>query len=348
MSRVLRPTMITPSLKSLILMSRLAVALLMTVAIPLLPTGSASADDVLFRTAADGYPCGFDAHLTRPGDEVFLVSSRCLPGGCGFDLPVEQLQVSRFEPGAGWTSSDWQSLTSSFSPSGLTSVYVHGNWMDTYWAQRRGWEMYHEVTRNLPVERPIRHIIWSWPTARERGALRATREHAIRADNEAYYLASYLATLPAKEQVSISAFSLGARSVSGALHLIGGGSLKGRTVTQSTPNLLGYRVVYFSAAVTYHAMLPGQFHQNALNSVDRMLNICNDRDKVLKHYNFVTRRSGDEAAGYECFALTWEQREKVQQFRAGNILGKEHSWDNVVCSRCLMDKARRYLQWQPL
>lgn len=297
-----------------------------------------------YREAADGYPCGYPCALPRPGDEIYLVSTRCLSGGCGWTSAAESAQVWRYEVGAGWRAADWQELTTTASPSNWTSVYVHGNDMDRHWAERRGWEMYHELTRRLSLEQNVRHVIWSWPT--EGRSLREVREHAQRADVEAYYLASYLATIPPTEQVSLSAFSLGARVVSGACHLMGGGALRGRALPQTQRNVHGYRVVYFSAGLTYSALCSSGLHGQALEVTDRLLNIYNSADKVLKFYHLATRRRGDQAAGYVGFYLASYQREKVRQVNAAHLLGREHSWDNLICNRCLMDEARGYLQWQ--
>ena len=86
----------------------------------------------------------------------------------------------------------------------------------------------------------------------------------------------------------------------------------------------------------------------ALDVVDAMYNAFNGADKILKFYRMATQRKGDEAAGYIGFSLSSQQREKVEQVNASNILGKEHSWDNVVCAYCLMERARDYLQWKEL
>lgn len=308
----------------------------------------ARAESSGYRETENGYRCGYTCHTPRPGDEIYKISTRCLPGGCGWELPVENAQIWHFVVGEGWVPIDWQELTSAESPGGLTSVYIHGNWMDSYWAERRGWEMYHEVTRDLSMEQKIRHVIWSWPTQEEKPALRAVRQHAVRADDDAYYLASYLRTLPTDEQVSISAFSLGARVVTGACHLMAGGMLGGRILEPTERNEKGYRVALFSAGVTCSAIWPGGRNGQALEVIDRLYNAFNSSDRVLKHYKLASQRKGDQAAGYTGFALTGDQRQKVEQVNAANVLGREHSWDNVVCAYCLMERARDFLQWREL
>jgi len=299
-----------------------------------------------YRTTEDGYPCGYCAARPRPMDEVYLVSTRCLPGGCGLNLPVDAIQVRKYEPGIGWQSIDWEGFKTLRSPGGLTSVYVHGNGMDTYWAQRRGWEMYHETTRRLSMDQPLKYVIWSWPTEPSRGPLKDARDHAVRAEDEAYYLASFLNQIDSAELVSISAFSMGAKSVMGACHLLGGGRLRGRSLDEISANNNGYRIVLYSAAITYRGICSSGKFNRALDRVDQLLNVMNGKDMLLKRYRFVTQWKGDEAAGYTGFSLTHDQRQIVRQMDAGNILGSKHSWDNVVCAYCVMERSRTLLQWK--
>lgn len=301
-----------------------------------------------YREATDGYPAGYSSPTPRPGDTIYVVSTRCLPGGCGWESAVENAQVSQYVADQGWVSVDWETFVGSDSPGGITSVCVHGNRMDPGWARRRGWEMYHELTRNLSLEQNVRYVIWSWPTEQNGGALRSVREHVDRANTEAFYLGSYLATLPADEQVSLVAFSLGAKVVSGACHLLGGGDVYGRTLPPYQRNVHGYRVVYFSAAVTWSALCHGGLHGQALEVVDGMLNLFNRADKVLRYFQLATRRRHDEAGGYVGFSVPSEHRHKVEQWDASRTLGPEHSWDKVMRSRHLTQRARIYLQWQEL
>ena len=208
--------------------------------------------------------------------------------------------------------------------------------------------MYHELTRNLSLEQTVRYVIWSWPTEQQGGALRSVRENVERANTEAFYLGSYLATLPADEQVSLVAFSLGAKVVSGACHLLGGGDIYGRGLPHYERNSHGYRVVHFSAAVTWSALCHGGLHGKALEVTDGMLNLFNRADKVLRHFQLATRRRHDEAGGYVGFSVPSEHRHKVEQWDASHMLGSEHSWDNVMRNRHLMQQTRAYLQWQEL
>ncbi|MBI1246356.1 hypothetical protein GC197_00750 [bacterium] len=322
--------------------------LLIALCLSLLPTLPVWADSDGYRDSVDGYPCDYNCKTPRRGDEIYLLSTRCLPGGCGWELPVEKISVQKFVVGEGWQPVDWKTFTESSSPGGLTSIYVHGNWMSRYWAQRRGWEMYHELTRQLPMDQKVRYIMWSWPTQEEPHPLRTVREHAVRADDDAYYLASYLETLTPKEKVSISAFSLGARVVTGACHLMAGGQLRGRALPEHEKNEHGYRIAFFSAGVTYSALYPSGRNGEAMDVIDALYNEINSADKILRHYQMATQRKGDQAAGSVGFCLTPDQAEKVQQVNAANILGSEHSWDKVCCAYCVMQQARVYLQWKDL
>ncbi len=84
--------------------------------------------------------CANEPPQLRGGDELWLVSSRCLPDleKC-VTLQSVKFEVSRFQCGAGWTASDEQQLATSFTelPHMRTVVYAHGNWMTprTRWSR---------------------------------------------------------------------------------------------------------------------------------------------------------------------------------------------------------------------
>ncbi|MGY8768291.1 MAG: hypothetical protein ACKVH8_07675 [Pirellulales bacterium] len=302
------------------------------------------------RKCGTGFPCPNYSCSPRAGDQVYLINTRCLPGGCGNTLPVDQMTVSRFDAGTGWIDSSVKQLLETESPSGLTSCYVHGNRMNENWVHRRGWAMYHELTRGLPAERNVRFIIWSWPTSPGGGIIQSTRENGVRADDDAYYLGSLINQMPAEEQISLSGFSFGARVISGALHLLGGGSIHARSLDQIAEKNHRYRVVFFAAASSCHWLSPGQYHSQAMSQMDRLLNIHNSSDPMLKRYKVVNQDPNDQALGYIgfCCKLAEGQWEKVTQINACNTIGKDHDWTKIACASYLMNHARVHLLWDAI
>lgn len=296
-----------------------------------------------YRESCGGYCCPNYCESIRPGDEIYLVSTRCLPGGCGFELPVEQMSVMRYDGEAGWLESSIEEATTA-GPFECTSIFVHGNWMDSWWAKRRGWATYHEVTRDWSPDRHIRYVIWSWPTTKTSQGLAGIRVNAERANSDAYYLAWFLSQLPADEKVSLSAFSLGARVVTGALQLQSGGMIYGRTLEQrSTTN---YRVAYFAAATSCGAFSPYCQSGDGLSRVERFLNYFNSEDPVLKRYWMLAGR-GNKAMGYVgAGGLSSEGWSKTEQFNVSGMMGREHDFDMYLCSSCIITRVRETLRFE--
>ncbi|UUO05281.1 hypothetical protein M4951_18095 [Blastopirellula sp. J2-11] len=295
-----------------------------------------------FRESAGGYCCPNYQEAIRPGDEVYLISTRCLPSGCGFELPVERMSVQRYDGGLGWVESSLEEAVAG-DAFDCTSVFVHGNWMDTWWTKRRGWATYHELTRDWEPERHIRYVIWSWPTQKDAKSLASIRRNAERADSDAYYLAWFLSQLPADEQVSISAFSLGARVVSGALQLQAGGMVNGRVLENRTT--IDYRVVFFAAATSSGAFSPYCRNGDGLSRVEKLVNYYNSADPVLKRYWLVAGR-GNKAMGYAgAGGLSSEGWSKVQQYNTARSMGKEHDFNQYICNSCIMTQAREVLRF---
>ncbi|MFI4876665.1 MAG: hypothetical protein ACIALR_15045 [Blastopirellula sp. JB062] len=298
---------------------------------------SAKAD---FRESDDGYCCPNYHEAIRPGDEIYIVSTRCLPGGCGYQLPVEQMSVERYDGQLGWVESSWEEATAG-DQFDCTSVFVHGNWMNAWWAKRRGWAMYHEMTRGWNAERRLRYVIWSWPTQPDSKSLASIRRNAARADSEAYYLAWFLSQLPPDEKTSLSAFSLGARVVSGALTLQAGGAINGRMLANRTSG--DYRVVFFAAATTSSAFSNCRRSGVAMSRIERLVNFYNSADPVLKRYWLLAGR-GNKAMGYAgASGLNHEAWGKVQQYDGARIMGRDHDWDKYACNAWIMAQAREVL-----
>lgn len=282
----------------------------------------------------------------REGDEIFLVSTRALSSHCQSAMQVGQMRVKRYQPALGWQSADLTTLTETASPGGQTQLLMHGNWMDAAWAERRGWEMYHQLIQGLSADQPIRYIIWSWPSDRQPKPLRTTRQNAYRADDEAFYVGWLLSQLPPEERVGLIGFSLGARVLSGGLHLLGGGTLRGRALPEFEPNAHGYRVAYWAGAVSVGSTTLYGSRQQSWQQMDSLLNIFNSADPVLRRYHLVTQQKGDRAIGQNGMHISdAENREKLTQLNACRIVGKQHAWDRYIQSPSLMNRTRDQLIW---
>ena len=151
---------------------------------------------------------------------------------------------------------------------------------------------------------------------------------AARTACESYYLASFLSRLNPDTQLSLLGYSFGARIVSGALHLAGGGTLGWLHLAEANSRPAhSVRVALLAAAMDNHWWLPGHYHGECFSQVDRLLLLYNSCDPVLRFYPRLDRRRGPRrwatpvSAGRAAWART---PERLEQANVCCRIGKTH------------------------
>lgn len=290
------------------------------------------------------------SRTARTRDEIWLVSTRSLPGDCAsVGCPPQALQFQRGDRCGPWQPSDWGGFLGSFSreADGITIVYVHGNRADWSESIQRGWMAYDSLTMPEPDGPPVRLIIWSWPSDQIRGQLDDVRVKAARTEFESRTLAEFLTQLPHETPLSLLGYSFGARIVSGALHELASKQPSAGEIVR--PRRAPMRVVLVAAALNNQWLLAGQCHGRAFDLIDRMLVVMNSCDPVLKHYHLVEccRRGGPEALGFT--GIPWVPPERsgtVEQLNAAGIVGRSHDEFLYFGSAGLFVPIRQYLFWR--
>ena len=107
-----------------------------------------------------------------------------------------------------------------------------------------------------------------------------------------------MATCAADVPVCLVGYSFGARTATGALELLAGGSIAGQTLPATVAARRTFRVVLLAAASDADCLLPGHRDGHALSLVERMLATENCGDRALKWYSRLYGRRGPEALGY--------------------------------------------------
>ena len=265
----------------------------------------------------------------RAGDELWLVSSRCLPDleKCTTLQPVK-FAVNRFECPSGWRSSDETQLADSFNqlPAMRTVVYAHGNWMTAENALGRGSYVYNRASER--TDEPIRFIIYSWPSQRDGRPLRDVYEKADRSNTDTYYFANLLSRIPESSPLGILGFSFGGRVVGGGLHLVAGGTFEGR----NSPSWTGKREVHVSfvaPAFDRTWLAAGREYGMAMQNVNELVNIYNSRDPVLRRFRFIDRVTTPIAAGFSGLAdpratQPLQADARIAQYDCGEVVGTSH------------------------
>lgn len=288
----------------------------------------------------------------RPGDELSIVSTWHLGSACGRSGANFDLRVKRYDGDRGWVKSGEESLLVTADPSTITCFYLHGARVEYSTAVSRLWSMYRTLVRAVPEDRPLRLVLWAWPNSKTLRPARDFRTAASRADSDAWYLAGLLARMDPETKVSLVAYSMGPRIATGALHLLGGGSLRGTALPGDPPaGPPRMRVVLWAPSIHNDWLLPGSRHGMAVTRTDRMLTFYNTSDPVLKRYAQLDPCTRPVALGYSGLASPGrlgDERQRIEQRSAGCAVGWSHDFDRHIGSGSIVGPTRRYLLWTPL
>jgi hypothetical protein len=200
------------------------------------------------------------------------------------------LDCQRLDPAAGgagrWTQIAWRDVLADFDAPMATIVYVHGNRVECGEDKAEGLSFYRAMAHRRAGGAPMRFIVWSWPSGKVPGLVRAYQVKAARTRLVSWQLAWAIDETPADAPVALVGYSYGARVVTGALHLIAGGQLSGLQLqtggrTDSRP----LRAALVAAALDANWLRPGGYHGRALDQVDQLLLINNQLDPAMRFYH---------------------------------------------------------------
>jgi hypothetical protein len=292
------------------------------------------------------------AVLDQADDELWFVSSRCArcEADGGVHLHYWQYAAGRWEKR---TLADLQAA----DPTIRTCINVHGNRCDVAKANAAGWSFYSTLTGGCVNRPPIRFIIFTWPSDRICGSGRKdVQTKAVRAECHAYYLAWFVRQLSPATPLSMVGYSFGTRVIGGTLHLLGGGSLRGRSVGRADPRP-GIRVVLLAAAMDNTHFLPGQAFQCGSCQIDQLLVTRNTADPAMKWYPLMYRlmlfrRRGQQSLGYtglaglNCLPCLYG---RVEHRDVTCAVGKVHDWSGCAyLMPNLSERMRQYIYHEPV
>ena len=126
------------------------------------------------------------AAAIRTGDELWLVSCRGLECGPAA-AQAPRMHYWRYDAQTSWTSSKLSELTTGDDGAMVTVLFAHGNRIDSSEAFTKGWSAYWSIARG--AERPVRFVIFSWPSETIRGPIVDARVKAWRTNICGYYMA---------------------------------------------------------------------------------------------------------------------------------------------------------------
>jgi hypothetical protein len=150
--------------------------------------------------------------------------------------------------------------------------------------------------------------------------------------------------------VGVIGFSFGARIVSGAMHLVNGGTIFGCSLSSATHPQL--HVALWAAAEHNHWYLSGQFHGQALAAAEAWYITIDCCDPVLARYRLLDKCDNSTAVGYAGIygrnLLAPDVNARIEEVNVSNIIGGDHDWRPYLYSRYIQDRTRDYVLWHQL
>lgn len=171
---------------------------------------------------------------------------------------------------------------------------------------------------------------------------------AVRADTEACLLGRFLDGIDPTVKLSLIGYSMGPRIITGAMHLLGGGTFCGFALDGQTPRRR-VRAVLWAPAVHSDWLWPGRPHGEATRPLDGMLILRNSCDPVLARYAMLERRCRSSALGYvglSCPQRLGEAAERITTVDMRCELGKAHDFNRYVDSSLAMGATRQWALWE--
>jgi hypothetical protein len=295
---------------------------------------------VAWQAPGDPPASGPAGDLSRTASSYWVLSTREIATDDIQAGVTTRLQCYRADQGGCLSKNDPSALAEEIRQIPRLVVYLPGNRSDLSVAHSQGWQLYRDLRRNSPGAFLV-FVVWSWPSDRVTLGQRSDIWiKACRADHEAYILAEWITGLPAETHMTLVSYSLSARVVAGASHLLAGGELAGRTVSPPAREKLPVlKSLWAGAAIDAHSLGPGQQFGRALEPLRELVLTVHPRDRLLRLYPLLYGLRGPEALGVVGpTALADEMARKVEILPLSQWAAPSHAWE--IYFRALPVQAR--------
>ncbi|MEP3481772.1 MAG: hypothetical protein ABJZ55_21195 [Fuerstiella sp.] len=268
--------------------------------------------------------------------------------------PVFRPQVSRYEKGSGYRSSDYSEMLSRLEPGVPVCIMAHGSFVDTLSATRESCYTYHWI-RSAAGGQRMQMIYFHWPSYRAISPLIQldTNQLGRQAARNGFYLADLISALPPECPVAILGHSHGSRVASSALHLLAGGVVQGYRHRSAGTNRRPIRTVFLAGAIDHHWLNPGERYDRALYSTQGILNLKNRSDPALAIYPlrlplFTRRPIGNLGMTNADRRRIGPQSQKLVNFEVSAVIGHSHLWPYYFNSQRIAMTMRNYVYFPDL
>jgi hypothetical protein len=271
-----------------------------------------------------------EAGRADDGDRVLLVSTRGLGTRCEPAAMADGLRCERRDESGQWHPLSWSETLAECAEPLPTVIYVHGNRVSSGYDKSHGLEFYRWLAARKKSDAPLRYVIWSWPSSQIPGRLRDYEVKAARCRPCGWQLAWTIDQFPESSPLTLVGYSFGARLATGALHVLGGGSLGGLELPERThPDRPPLNAALVAAAVDAAWLRPGGYHGKAISQCSSLVLVNNQRDPAMRFYPLspVGRSAALGYAGVPGRASLGELADRIHSFDMTETVGRHHALD---------------------
>ena len=283
--------------------------------------------------------------IAGPAVKYWIVSTRCCSQSKHRCAPSCRFLCHAVTEDCQIHPACFEELLGSLIPNAPVSIFAHGaftRWQDVW----QDAEQTYQWLRSPCPQLPLNFIYFTWPSE---GVLALASDNAFtspipgidfmilgrRAERNGFYLADLIGALPPNSPVSLLGHSQGARTISSALHLLGGGTVQKQARWNPADCGNRIRVVFGAAAIDHDWLNPDERYGCALNRAECLLNLRNDRDFALALYPF---RHPFSARSLARAGFTKRDRRhlgehvcQVSELDVTPLIGHHHSWPQYLC-----------------
>lgn len=272
---------------------------------------------------------------TPETNDFWIVSSRnCIQQGnrASASCPLDYYRCDR---GSRRVAKDENEFRRSIPAGVPVCIVVHGSFTDwdTVCADAAATQRW---LRSAAPHLPVQIVLFSWPSEPTTVLLPPvdTGIMGTRAEFNGVYLSQLVQRIPSESPVSMIGHSHGARAISSALHLMGGGVVQGYRYPnpQAFPHRV--RVVFMAGALDHHWLDPGERYCRALPRIDALLNVRNSQDWALAFYEwrrpFAGAAMGKDGLYNDDRRRLGEMNGKIREVDVTRLLGTDHLWPSYI------------------
>tara|TARA_B100000029_G_scaffold393099_1_gene390362 strand:+ start:95 stop:1192 length:1098 start_codon:yes stop_codon:yes gene_type:complete len=311
--------------------------------------------------AADKVPTATAQVQSRPRPVNFwIVSSRGCPLGAKVTDGV-RFDYLRYDVEGQPSWGDEKTFHDSLVAGAPVCVSVHGSFVD--WADVA--TDAHRTTqwlRNAAPGRPLNVVVFSWkssgPFTMSHAPLVFSALPQVDAEvlgrRSAFiglYLGRLVADLPAGHHVTLIGHSHGCRTVSSALHVLGGGQVQGYVLADRPRHKRRIRAILAAAAMDHHWLNPDQRYGRAMDVAETLINLRNHRDTVLRIYPLRHPLSNRALANVgftpQDLFLMGARSKRVMEFDVSGVVGSNHGWPSYYARPEIARTVAEYVYYLP-